>query len=274
MSEQDQTDPDQTDARRAATRAFARRRFGPVGTLRLHRAALGADLLRAPLNVVLAPLYLVVRLLALGLSAIGLKRAGQWLAARRMMLETSVAARVKTDVLALIEGLGPARPAAPRDAIELAVWDYAEVRNAVAEITTTLIVLCAGLLVFHAATPGVLSLAAPVAEMRTQAFFIDNFPLGQWAGGLWYSVFPARPSGLEVVLTGVVLALSASLVTTFAGLVADPLQVLTGTHRRRLMRLLDRLDRAGEGGLAREHVAARMGDLSDMALSLWRSLKG
>ena len=71
------------------------------------------------------------------------------------------------------------------------------------------------------------------------------------------------------------LHMLASVVTTFAGLIADPVQLWTGIHKRRVMRLLARLDRAESGpALAREHVLARLGDLSDTALSLWRSFRG
>ena len=57
-------------------------------------------------------------------------------------------------------------------------------------------------------------------------------------------------------------------------LVADPVQLWTGTHRRRLMRLLARLDRQqGAAGLEREHVLARLGDLGDAVSSLWRWLR-
>ena len=68
---------------------------------------------------------------------------------------------------------------------------------------------------------------------------------------------------------------ASAFVTTFAGLVADPVQVATGTHRRRLERLFRRLaDRAGPEGLAREHVAARLGDIGDLAFNLIRFLRG
>ena len=52
------------------------------------------------------------------------------------------------------------------------------------------------------------------------------------------------------------------------------MQVWTGTHRRRILRLLDRLDRAEDApGIEREHLLARAGDLSDAVLMLWRNLR-
>ena len=101
-----------------------------------------------------------------------------------------------------------------------------------------------------------------------------DFALGDTLGRAWYWAFPVELSPLYVIATGVMLAVAGSLVTTFAGLVADPLQVATGTHRRRILRLLDRLDRAQPGpGLEREHLLARAGDLSDAALMIWRNLR-
>ena len=64
---------------RAGVDGFVRARFGARGTLRLHRAALGPDLLRAPVNVLLAPVHVVVSLLALGADKLRLRAASRWL---------------------------------------------------------------------------------------------------------------------------------------------------------------------------------------------------
>lgn len=257
-------------------RAFVRTTFGPRGTLRLHRAALGADVLRAPLNLFLAPVFLLTRLIAFLLRRFGAVRAGDWLAGRRILLATSVSRRVAARVSDLLErldvaGAGVGASAARR---ARAVEDYVGVRNAVAEIVTTLFVLLTGYLLFHVVTPGMMSLAGPVAEMRAQAGAIRDFPLGSGLGRLFYGVVPVALPLWSVVATGVVLAGLGALVTAFAGLVADPVQVLIGTHRRRLMRMLNRLDRAEAEGLAREHVLARAGDMSDAVMTLWRGLRG
>ena len=127
---------------------------------------------------------------------------------------------------------------------------------------------------FQAPTPGMISLASPLAEMRAQADAVAGFPLGSGLGRLYYGVFPVSLPIWQVVLTGVFLAVLGALVTTFAGILADPLQVLTGTHRRRLARMFDRLDRDENTGVAREHLLARLGDLSDLALSLYRGIRG
>lgn len=265
-----------TTQREAMVSRFARARYGIRGTLRLHRAALGWDLLRAPVNVTLSPVFLLSKLGAAILGGCGAKRAAAWLGARQIFLSSDVARQLERDLAGLmaeLEARGLA-PDAPPETVRHAVNGYAETRNAVSEITTSVLVLLSGLLLFHRATPGVMSLAAPVAQLRAQTQAIENFALGNWAGRMWYGAFPTQLSGWEIVLTGLVLAVLASVLTTFAGLIADPVQLWTGTHRRRLMRLLARLDRQqGAAGLEREHVLARLGDLGDAVSSLWRWLR-
>jgi len=114
-----------------------------------------------------------------------------------------------------------------------------------------------------------------VAEMRAQAAAVEDFPLGEGLGKLYYGVFSTQLAGWQVVGTGIVLAMAASVVTTFAGMIADPVQVLTGTHQRRLNRLLNRLEQqdAHPASLPSEHITARLADISDIILNLWRALR-
>ncbi|MEE2860022.1 MAG: DUF6635 family protein [Pseudomonadota bacterium] len=260
--------------RDAALRRFAARRYGLSGTLDLHRHALGLDLLRAPLNVMLSPVALLMQLSGWLLSRLGAGRAGAWLRTRRVFLRSDVSTRIEADLHALLselqgQGLGPD---APPDRIADAIRRHAETRNAVAEITTSLIVLGVGIMLFHRPTPGVISLAGPMAQMRAHGAAVRDFALGDTLGRAWYWAFPVELSPLTVVATGVALAVAGSLVTTFAGLIADPVQLWTGIHRRRLSRMLAQLD-AGADTVAPEHLLARAGDLVDTLSVLWRSLR-
>lgn len=250
---------------------FVRMHFGPRGALRLHRHALGWDLLKAPANVALAPVFLVVRLIALGLSLVGLRRAGAWLANRRILFQSAVARRVEEAVLADL--VAPRNDgAAPSPAQRHLVEDYTTIRSAVAEILTTSLVLILGVLVFRNATPGVISLAPLVSEHAARTFAVNSFWLGERLGSAWYGIFPVELPVWYVVAVGVGLAMVASLVTTFAGLIADPVQAALGIHRRRLLRLLAKMDQADAAstGLAGEHVLARVADLTDAGVSLLR----
>ena len=273
MTAAPQTLPPPPASRDAAVRGFVRRHFGLRGSVRLHRTALGWDLLRAPLNVSLAPVYLVTRLLAWICGRLRLTRAAGWLSTRQILLKSRIASHVE-DLIArelvadpatgLEGGLTPARARL--------IEDYTSVRSAVSEITTTLLVLTLGAILFGAATPGLVSLAPKVSDVIAHGRAVADFPLGRWAGGYWYAVFPPHIPLWTVIVIGVALAMVASLVTTFAGILADPVQAALGIHRRRLMRLLARLDAAEDArpGLAGEHLLARMGDLADAATSLVR----
>ena len=262
--------------RRAEVDRFVKARYGIRGTFALHRAAFGLDLLRAPVNVALAPIFLLIKLIAILLSAIGAKRIGAWLTHRHVFLKSDMARRIETDLHIFIgqlsaKGLGPE---APPKIIKTQIARHTETRNAVSEITTSLLVLIAGLILFDRATPGIISLAGPMAEMRAYSGAVNEFLLGKGMGRMWYSVFPIEMTPVQVILTGVALAMIGSVVTTFAGLIADPAQVLTGTHRRRLLGLLNRLDQKEiASGLEREHLLARFGDLFDILLGIWRSLR-
>ncbi len=291
-----------TAARRAQADAFARETFGLRGTLRLHRAALGWDLLRAPLNILLAALYLVQRLAALLLSALRLRRAAHWLRDHPLQLRTAVQARVEQALLTrFLDTPGPdtasallsapalrpvfrarasvAEARAMADEAARAIADYAGTRAAVADMTTALVTLALGAALFHALTPGMISVAPAVAEAIAHQTAIDGFPLGATLGGVWYGWFPPdTPLALAVGALAALLMV-ASLVSAFAGLVADPVQTALGIHRRRLLRLVDALEEtlsapAPNGFVAREHYLARVFDLGDAALSLTRLWRG
>jgi hypothetical protein len=296
------------DSRRARADAFARATFGLRGTLRLHRAALGWDLLRAPINILLALAHVLQRLVALLLSFVGLRRAATWLRDRPLLLRTAVAAEVErriiTDFLELplpgtrgrdaltaailsapqLRDLIRARPDVPAATalaqdVARSVEDYAGSRAAIADMTTALGTIGAGAVAFQALTPGMISVAPVLAAILAQQAAIAAFPLGGAIGGLWYGVFPAEATWpLAVTALGALMALAA-LVSAFAGLIADPVQVALGIHRRRLLRLVDALEKGftgqdAAGFAAREHYVARLLDLADAGLAAGRWLRG
>ncbi|SFD53149.1 DUF6635 family protein [Roseivivax sediminis] len=264
------------EIRASEIRAFVRATYGLRGTLALHRAALGLDLLRAPINVALATVFLLSRLLMLILRLVRLRGAAAWLGRRRIFLRTAVAQAVALRLeafLARLDGLGAGVTAGPERRLH-AIDEYVGVRSAVAEITTSLIVLALGYAIFHAATPGIMSLAPNVADRMTHAEAVRGFWAGDGLGRMWYGAFPPSISPERIVLTGMILAMLASVVTTFAGLVADPVQRALGIHRRRLDRMLTRLDGDRPESLAPEHLAARTGDLIDVLFAALRALRG
>src|SRR5206468_4062470 len=130
-----------------------------------------------------------------------------------------------------------------RQKLEAAMETYTGTRSAAAEITTSLMTIGTGALAVKHTTPGATSLGLLIAAALAQNAAIASFPLGTSLGGLWYGFFPAAASpALIGSVTGGLLAAS-SVFAAFAGIVADPVQRSLGLHRRRLLRLIDAIER-------------------------------
>lgn len=290
---------------RSGVDEFVARTFSWSGTLRLHRAALGWDLLRAPANAALAPVHLAIRLLSLMLTLVRARRAAGWLDVRQVFLQTAVArsleARIIGDLLGLTTrglALRPDRAFATSPALRevlratasvgeaeertaraaRSVAQYSGTRSAVAEITTAVVALLLGALLFRSVTPGALSMAPTIADAVAREAAVSSFPLGSTLGSAWYATFPVGASVPEVLATIAALFVAASCLTTFAGLVADPLQARLGIHRRRLLRLIDAIESDLTGApprpfAAHEHYYARIADILDGASVIFRTLR-
>lgn len=266
-------------ARRARVDAFIDRHFALRGALRLHRAALGWDVLRAPVNLTLAAPQLGLGVAGAAARRLGARRLGRRLQRMHLMLPTAVGREIEwlilTDLLelpatdgkrvatrdALAEAIleGPALTAALqpvlaaigqhrddpgfRARLTAAMAVYAGSRAAAAELTTGMISLGAGALAFNKLTPGIATLGPTLAALFAQQAAVASFPFGAALGGVWYGLFPvAPPLGLVAGMTGG-LMLAGSTVAAFAGVIADPLQRRLGLHRARLLRLIATLER-------------------------------
>lgn len=279
---------------------FVDRHFSLRGALQLHRVALGWDILKAPLNLSLAGPQVAMRLASIVAGRLGARGPARRLR-RSILLETAVAREVTwlihTELLELPFRQG--RRVATHDALAAsilqtpqveaaiagafaesddpafalrlrqAVAEYTVSRAAAAEITTGLLSLGAGAVALNKLTPGAASLGPTLAAIISQQTAVAAFPLGGWLGGLWYGLFPARPSvGLISFTTGG-LMLAATTFAAFAGIVADPIQRALGLHRARLRRMVAALERQffeplAPGFMVRDHYVARLLDLFDL----------
>lgn len=263
--------------------AFARDNFSLAGALRLHRRALGLDLLRAPANVTLVVPYLAMQLAALALGRLGARRAAGWLRGRRLFLETDVAReltfRLHRDLLelpyddgargterdALAEAIlqDPRLEAAQAQLRAFArrhhddpaararrqglVASYAATRNAAADLFNNALLASFGITLFQKLTPGVLTLAPVVAAVLAQQAAVASFPLGAALGSIWYGWFPVDPSlPLVAASTGILILITAAT-AALAGVIADPIQRAAGWHQRRLHKLIDTFGRELQG---------------------------
>ena len=289
---------------RARIRPFVDRHFSVRGTLALHRAALGWDILRAPANLTLAMPQLALLVGSKAATRLGAPRAAK-LMDRSILIETALAREIEwlihTELLEMPirqkgresaqDGLSRAildsqQLAGAMEAMLLALGrqggdpefrarlrramtDYGLTRNAAAEITTGLINLGAGAVALQKITPGAATLGPALAAALSQQAAVGSFPFGSWLGTAWYALFPVVPSaGLVMTTTGGVMLASAAL-AAFAGVISDPIQRATGMHERRLTRMVDALERQfldprAPGFAVHDHYVARLLDLFDI----------
>jgi len=292
-------------SRRGRIDAFVDRHFMLVGSLALHRRAVGWDLLRAPANLFLAGPALAIKLIAWAARRAGVERVAGWLAGRRLLLETDVAREIEwlvaTELLeipcrrrdrvayrdAIAEtiladeraaALLVAPPGADPDfrrRLAAAVETYLGSRTATAEIATGFVAASFGALAVKQATPGLVTLSSALAAMIAQQMAIAAFPLGASLGGLWYSLFPAAAGPGLLASTTAGVFLGGAMLAAFSGVVTDPVQRRLGLHRRKLERLLriletDLCGQPGQNRIMRDHYVARLVDIFDLIILAMR----
>ena len=272
--------------RRTRIPYFVDRNFGFRGALRLHRAALGADLIRAPVNLALAIPHIMKLLTAGLLTLIGAKRAANVVYGLPTQLRTAVARQVdwliwteflelpyserdldsQRDAMAELLAGQPAIAAA-LDAIESVTSErqndpafrarlqktlgkYTGTRVATSEIATALASAGVGGLMVQQMTPTAFTLGPALAALIAHQAAIFAFPLGSALGAVWYGLFPGEPAWDLIIGVTAGLMVVSSAAAAFAGVAADPVQRRLGIHRRRLEKLVDSIeaDLFGDGG--------------------------
>lgn len=263
-----------TQTRRARIPEFVDRYFSVTGSVRLHRAAFGWDVLRAPANLALALPHLIKLAIAGALD--GCKAGSAAASLRRFptQIRTNVekelewliwvellelpfeqrARRSDRDALGdilmtrpeVVRAVGAVRAEVGErraermrgSSVGQSLTRYAGARNAASEIATSLASAGVGGALLQQLTPTAYSLGPPLAALFVQQAAIAGFPLGAGLGAAWYGFFPPEPSTALVVGTVFLLVALSSVFAAFAGIVADPVQRAFGVHTRRLDRFV------------------------------------
>jgi hypothetical protein len=234
--------------------------------------ALGWDMLRAPFNLLWAPVYALACVLKMLIP----KSSGlRWLHRLASRVPAGLTTRVQQHIshLILVELLnnGQEKPLLERYLLEEleAVYQryncepvnhkqfkeligplvadtlsqYRVTRTASADISNSITCTVLGAFAFQKFTPGGIGLGVVLASMLAKTLAARDFILGETIGGWYYSVFPPEPS--LATTAGVMLAVMAALAAfaALSGMIFDPIQAAVGLHRRRLHKLLDHLQR-------------------------------
>lgn len=262
-------------ARKARVPAFVKRHFSFKGALQLHRKALGPDLYKAPLNIFwLLPATLSKTAVYL-LEKAGAKKIAQILKRMPSGWQTDVQKEINwliyTELLEL-----PYRQddrVSTKDALLEEILRDPELN---ALLAGSIITLSTGYAALHKAVPGALAGGSAVAAVIAEKIAIAQFWLGPTLGAWYYSLFPAAAStGLVVAATASLMA-GLALLSTFTGIVTDPLQARLGLHQKRLHKFLDALHAELAGTKPsqyhiKEQYIARVFDIIDLLSTALRS---
>jgi hypothetical protein len=271
--------------RRARIPEFTDRTYSLKGAAALHSHALGHDLWRAPLNIVMAGPQLGVNLTANYLARKGRRREAQVLKSRELFFRTSVADAIERAVLVELMELPYSGPHTPsfRDALAVEIladkrlagvlgilegpWGegerlrmdqlltenlsiYLNARTATGELAGALVTLAAGGAALHQVTPGMVALGPALAR----------------------AIAAHTGTTAAAVLAGGGILAASAVISAFSGILTDPLQRRLGLHQRRLLKLMDTLESGFLGGDARlavhEQYAMRLIDVIDALAAL------
>ncbi len=251
--------------------------FSFDGALKLHKKAIGKDLYRAPLNILwMVPLtvakacsFLSKKVGANKVSGIlgrvppgfqtEVQKEVNWLiynellelpyqqgsreSSKDALLEEILNVPEISDIIGEILSEISSKSEAPgfRKALERNLREYATSRTAASELAGGIITLSSGLVAFQKAVPGAIASGSAAAGLIAEKIAISQFWLGSTVGAWYYTLFPATAStGLVIAATGSIMA-GLALITTFTGIITDPLQSKLGLHQKRLNRFLDAL---------------------------------
>lgn len=286
---------------RARVPAFIDRHFHYPGAMATNRMALGWDMLRAPINLLWAPVYALVCLVKILVP----KRTGlMWLHGLANRVPAGFTTRVQQHISHLIladllnngqkdsrlEGyLIEAMEAAYEHhtckpvehqrfstLIEPLVADalsqYRMTRTASADITNSISCTVLGAFAFQKFTPGGIGLGVVLASMLAETLAAQDFILGGTLGSWYYSWFPPEPSLATTASVMIAVMGSLAAFAAFSGVIFDPVQAAVGLHRRRLHKLMDHLQRdvtisSQSSFRPKDQFVARILDMFDMIKS-------
>jgi hypothetical protein len=292
-------------ARKEKVPEFSKKFFSLKGSLQVNKKAFGSDLYKAPVNILWALPYIGAKASSSLFKKMGFQKIPAHLEKIPIGFETKVQQEINwaifTELLELPYARGDRKSMKDalfaemlnqpeisslfsgdlikihfksknpkfRAALEENLTEYSKSRTAAADLAGNIITISAGATMFSKLTPGVLTTGGAVASAIAQQVAISNFMFGPTLGGLYYGLFPASASmGLVIASTGSLMA-ALAILTSFSGVVTDPIQHKLGIHQRRLFKFIDSLERELRGkGDSKFHIrdqyVARIFDLLDL----------
>ena len=280
------------------------------GTIKIHKNALGWDLLRVPFNIAWAIVVLLVSLLAFCFDKIRCSSVAHLLRKipvgfttdvdryvshrllsglfrmpfpneqlgwenapnehqhdelQKLILQDPELMKVLNDELEAVRLL---MKQGYKDRIYSNLKEYGATQTGIADLAGNIL----GTVVTKATlgTPafGTLGAGSAVAMHLAHSTAVAGFWAGSKLGAVYYTFIPVSVSKTLLFATTAVVAVLMSFVSTFIGVITDPIQLKFGFHQRRLRKVIDDLEDSlmGGGGTLnlKEKYAGKIFDLIDL----------
>ena len=284
---------------------FVRENYSLKGSLRLHRKAIGSDLIMVPINILWSVVKIAFVISSILIRKIGLEKLANKIDSVPQGFETNVEKQINwliyselleipyeqenrrstkdafldeimkdKELSGIIEGyllkikMHHNNPEF-RDNIEKKLREYGTTRISASELASNILLIASSYATLNRASFGALGAGKLLSAAFAKSIAISNFLLGPTIGGWYYSVVPVTVSlRLLVSATGFVI-LFLAIISTFIGIILDPLQAWLGIHQRRLNGLIDMIqaDLTSSGNNKynlKEKYVSRVFDILDM----------
>jgi len=156
-----------------------------------------------------------------------------------------------------------------KDRLEENLQEFATAQVSAADIAGNLIILAVTYIKTKEYASGAYGAGTVIAGILAQNLAIQSFWAGPTLGAIWYGWFPAQASIALTVASIAVVAIVLAVLSSFAGMLVDPIQKMMGLHQKRLSRALDDLEAdlkgvGSKGYQTKGPIVARVIDVVDM----------
>jgi len=292
---------------------FVRRHYSFRGSLKIHAHAVGWDVVRVPINIIWSLVNIVLALVGVLAGLARLKRLKAWIKKIPPGLETDMDRQISwlvvTELLQLPHELRGKR--SERDALmeeilrdpslrllldkkldvfvalsqqpgfekrlKAKMGEYGATRTASADLAGNAALLITSKVATGQAAFGTLGAGTAASAALAHSIAVSNFWLGSTIGSYYYALVPVTVSLRLLIAVTALIAVVLALVSTFIGILTDPLQAKMGIHQRRLRKLIaaiedDLLGKSESNFELREKYIGRLFDVIDVLTTVGRKL--
>lgn len=292
---------------------FVQSHYSFRGALNIHSHAFGWDIVRVPINIVWSVINIFLGIVGFVAGLVRLHGLRRWIGRIPPGLETDMDLQISwlvvTELLqlphehrgkrserdALMEEIlkdpslrlildqkleafeGPSRNPDFQQNLEAKLAEYGATRTGSADLSSNAALLITSKLATGQASFGTLSAGAAASAAVAKSIAVSNFWLGSTIGLYYYALVPVAVSVRLLIAVTALVAVVLALVSTFVGVLTDPLQAKLGLHQKRLKRLITAIknDLCSQGRSdfqLREKYIGRLFDVVDILTSVRRVL--